>query len=127
MAPWDIKISPLPYQIFNIYLFICQEIIISNTFYQTKRIKAAEISFPVIAPTGVQTMHVNLPKHITDLTTMTRMPSRTSCQDMLDFLKLDRCNAISCALGTFNKSSVDTLLKIHALRDIAESVRKEKV
>ncbi|PFX31705.1 hypothetical protein AWC38_SpisGene3452 [Stylophora pistillata] len=106
---------------------LLKEIIINNTFYQTKRIKAAEISFPVIAPTGVQTMHVNVPKHITDLTTMARIPSRTSCQDRLDCLKLDQCNAISCSLGTFNRSSVNTLLKIHALRGITETVRKEKV
>ena len=44
--------------------------------YQRKRENLAEISFPAIAPTGVQTMHVNVPKHISDFTTMERMPSR---------------------------------------------------
>lgn len=82
----------------------------------------AKITFQVIAPIGVQTLHQNVPKHITDITTMARMPSRTSCEDMLDYLNLS-----SAMPFLVRWVPIDTLLKVHTLRDIAENVKKEKM
>jgi hypothetical protein len=41
---------------------------------------------------------------------------------MLESLNVGKYNAISCALGTFEKSSLQTLLKIHELIEIRGSV-----
>lgn len=57
-------------------MYFSRGIILKKNLYQRKRENLAEISFPAIAPTGVQTMHVNVPKHISDFATMERMPSR---------------------------------------------------
>lgn len=54
-------------------------------------------------------------------------PKEPAVKIFLITYKLVKCHAISCSLGTFNKSSVDTLLKIHTLRDIAKNVKKEKM
>lgn len=54
------------------------------------------------------------------------MPSKSNCNNMLHLLTAGKCKGISCLLGTFNKSAVETLLKIHALRDIAARVKQEK-
>ena len=69
---------------------------------------------------------MNTPKHVTDLTTVTQMPSKSNCNNMLHLLTAGKCKGISCLLGTFNKSAVETLLKIHALRDIAARVKQER-
>ena len=56
-------------------MYFSSRIILKKTCTKEKK-NLAEISFPAIAPTGLQTMHVNVPKHINDFTTMERMPSR---------------------------------------------------
>lgn len=48
------------------------------------------------------------------------------CQTMLKALDDGKYNAVSCQLGSFDKSSLQTLLKIHALINIKSSVKAEK-
>ena len=53
------------------------------------------------------------------------MPSESSCMTMLDSLKAGKYSAVSCSLGAYTKSSLQTLIKIHSLRDISKSVKDE--
>ena len=45
---------------------------------------------------------------------------------MLDTLRDGKYQAVSCSLGTYTNSSLDTLLNVHSLRDISQQVRLEK-
>ncbi|CAH3198945.1 unnamed protein product [Porites evermanni] len=45
---------------------------------------------------------------------------------MLDTLRDGKYQAVSCSLGTYTNSSLDTLLNIHSLRDISQQVKQEK-
>ena len=69
---------------------------------------------------------MNIPKHVTDITAVTQMPSKSNSDNMLHSLNTGKWKEISCLLGTFNNSAVDTLLKVHVLRDITASVKQEK-
>ena len=42
---------------------------------------------------------------------------------MLDTLRDGKYQAVSCSLGTYTNSSLDTLLNVHSLRDISQQVR----
>ena len=45
---------------------------------------------------------------------------------MLDTLRDGKYQAVSCSLGTYTNSSLDTLLNVHSLRDISQQVKLEK-
>lgn len=45
---------------------------------------------------------------------------------MLDTLRDGKYQAVSCSLGTYTNSSLDTLLNVHSLRDISQQVKQEK-
>ena len=53
------------------------------------------------------------------------MPSRSNCKAMLDFLNFGKHSAITCSLGTYIKVAIETLLKIHSLREISQRVKQE--
>ena len=53
------------------------------------------------------------------------IPSESNCTTMLKSLVEGKFSAVSCSLGTYTKSSLQTLLKIYALREISKSVREE--
>ena len=85
----------------------------------------AKTTFPAIVSTAVESLNQNCPKDVTDLSTITRMPSRSNCETMLDFLNFGKHSAITCSLGTYTKVSIETLLKIHSLREISQRVKQE--
>ena len=45
---------------------------------------------------------------------------------MLYTLRNGKYQAVSCSLGTYTSSSLDTLLNVHSLRDISQQVKQEK-
>jgi len=102
-----------------------QEIIFNNKFHSTNRRDLAGISFPSIVATGVQTLHSKTPDHITDVSTVSRIPSKSICEHMLDTLNSAKYAAITCSAGTYTRPSLETLLKIHSLRDISHRVNQE--
>ena len=57
---------------------------------------------------------------------MTMIPPKSDCQTMLESLSAERYRAVSCSLGSFEESSLQTLLKIHKLIEVKESVTEEK-
>lgn len=57
---------------------------------------------------------------------MSSIPSRSVCEVMLDTLRDGKYQAVSCSLGTYTNSSLDTLLNVHSLRDISQQVKQEK-
>ena len=56
---------------------------------------------------------------------VTSIPSESNCTTRLKSLVEGKFSAVSCSLGTYTKSSLQTLLKIHALREISKSIREE--
>ena len=46
---------------------------------------------------------------------------------MLDTLRDGKYQAVSCSLGTYTNSSLDTLLNVHSLREISQRVKQEKI
>ena len=111
---------------FKVYLIFLQEIILNNSFFKINRGKLSQITFPPIVPTGPTSHHADTPKHVTGVTTMRQMPSESNCKSMLESLTHGNCKAISCSLGTFDKSAVRILLNVHAIRDVAAEVKQEK-
>lgn len=53
------------------------------------------------------------------------MPSKSYCEAMLGFFNIGKHSAITCSLGTYTKSSIETLLIIHSLREISQRVKQE--
>lgn len=45
---------------------------------------------------------------------------------MITTIRLGGYAAISCSLGTYNENSLETLLKVHKLREISAKVKEEK-
>jgi len=85
----------------------------------------AKISFPTIVATGVQTLHSKTPDNITDVSAVSRIPSKSVCEHMLHTLNNAKYTSITCSVGTYTRSSLETLLKIHSLRDISRRVNPE--
>ena len=107
----------------ELYLFpLSFQDIVINKFHKAKRGELA--SFPSIVVTGAETLH-HCPKDVTDISIVTSIPSESDCTSMLKSLVEGKFSAVSCSLGTYTQSSLQTLLKIHALRDISKSVREE--
>lgn len=102
-----------------------KEIIINNKFHSTNRGDLADISFPTIVATGVQTLHSKTPDHITDVSTVSQIPSKSICEHMLHTLNSAKYTTITCSAGTYTRSSLETLLKIHSPRDISRWVNQE--
>ncbi|CAH3020774.1 unnamed protein product [Porites evermanni] len=98
---------------------VLQDIIIKNKFYSTSRGDLADFSFPKILPTEVQTLHYKLPQYVTDVSAVSSIPSRSVFEVMIDTLRGGKYKAVSCSLGTYTISSLDTLLNVHSLRDIS--------
>jgi len=88
-------------------------------FYSINRGDLANISFATIVYTGTQTLHPVCPKEVTDISIVTLIPSQSVCEDMLKSLGKGKYKAVTCPVGTYTRSSVDTLLNIHKLRDIS--------
>ena len=74
--------------------------------------------FPSIAHVVRQAYHINAVKNVTDIKTMELIPSKSVCDVWHETLSEGKYKAISCELGTFDKTAVATLLKLHGLRDI---------
>ena len=86
----------------------------------------SDIVFPSVRQTGSQTLHVDIPTCLTDVTTVTMIPPKSDCQTMLGSLSAERYKAVSCSLGSFKESSLQTLIKIHELIEIKRKVNEEK-
>ena len=52
------------------------------------------------------------------------MPSKSSCEAMLDFFNFGKHSAVTCSLVTYTKVSIATL-KIHSLKEISQRVKQE--
>lgn len=102
-----------------------KEIIVNNKFHSTNRGDLADISFLTIVATGVQTLHSKTPDHITDVSTVSQIPSKSICEHMLHTLNSAKYTTITCSAGTYTRSSLETLLKIHSPRDISRWVNQE--
>lgn len=85
----------------------------------------AEIAFPEIRASGVQTFHTK-PVNVTDVTSLLTIPSFNECQRMNKCLSTGSYYAISSSLGTIHKAGAENLLKVHYLKKIASSVNSEK-
>ena len=75
--------------------------------------------------TAVESLNQNCPKDVTDISAITKMPSKSNCEAMLGFFKFGKHSAITCSLGTYTMVSIETLLKIHSLREISQRVKQE--
>ncbi|KAL9963153.1 hypothetical protein ACROYT_G032328 [Oculina patagonica] len=104
---------------------VLKEIIVNNRFHSTSRGSLANISFPTIAASGAHTLHSKTPDRITDVSTVSQIPSKSNCEHMLHTFMSAKYAAITCSVGTYTKSSLETLLKIHLLRDISRQVNQE--
>ena len=72
-----------------------------------------------------QTLHPVCPKEVTDISIVTLIASQSVCEDMLKSLGKGKYKAVTCSVGTYTRTSVDTLLNIHKLRDISQGVKRE--
>ena len=72
-----------------------------------------------------QTLQSKTPDHITDVSTVSQIPSKSVCEHMLHTLNSAKYTAITCFVGTYTRSSLETLLKINSLRDISCRVNQE--
>lgn len=108
-------------------MFIFQDIVVNNKFASTSRYTTSQISFPNNAQSGpVTLLVVEAPEQISDVSTLTTIPSESSCREMIDTIRLGGYAAISCSLGTYNERSLETLLKVHTLREISAKVKEEE-
>ena len=98
----------------------------NNKFAATTRLQASTIEFPRVAQRGPLKMLTAKNKNATNVTSLTRMPSKSSCEEMLACLTTGRFNSIACQIGTFNQESLQTILNIHCLREVACNVQKER-
>ena len=78
----------------------------------------SDITFPPVCPTRSQTLHLDIPTSLTNVATMTMIPSKSDCQTMLGSLTAERYKTA--------ESSLQTLLKIHRLIEIKRNVTEEK-
>ena len=84
------------------------------------------ITFPATTCAGVPTLHMNPSCAVTDTSLLSHIPSQQECDKWLKMLSSGKCHGISCSLGTFNKSSVQSLMQIHILKDTAYRVQREQ-
>jgi hypothetical protein len=63
---------------------------------------------------------------LTGVTTMTIIPSKSECETMLAALNSRAYKAISCSLGYFDQPTLQTFLRVHALREVKNAVAQEK-
>lgn len=81
----------------------------NKTFHTTNRLVASSIRFPRVAQTGPQTLQVMPKGHITKVTSLQCMPSKSTCEDMLKTIRLGKYSAVSCNLGTFDIPSLEAI------------------
>eukprot|EP00794_Sanderia_malayensis_P005059 gene5059-5718_t len=102
------------------------EIVATGKFYSVTRLATTQIIYPRNAQTGSLCFHCNQPKKITDVSTLTIIPSESSCQEMLKTLAMGKYAAISCNFGAFNDKSLLAMINVHRLSDTATKVREEQ-
>ncbi|KAJ7386214.1 hypothetical protein OS493_010607 [Desmophyllum pertusum] len=105
---------------------VLQDIIVNNTFSEITRRQTSTIQFPRIEPTGPLKMLVAAGKlKLTNVPSLTRMPSKSSCEEMLACLRPGTFCSITCKIGHFNKQALQTILKVHSLREVKCKVTTE--
>ena len=65
-------------------------------------------------------------KKVTGTASLEKMPSLSTCEEIQDILKKGKYGPVSSNVGTFNKKSLDSICKIHELRDISMRVKEEE-
>ena len=98
----------------------------NKAFHKTNRLTASTIRYPRVAQTGQQTLLVKPKRNTTDVTSLQRIPSKSTCEEMLKTLRLGAFKAVSCNLGTFDVASLDAICNIHDLCEVAADVQMEK-
>ena len=98
----------------------------NKAFHNTNRLTASTIRYPRVAQTGQQTLLVKPKRNTTDVTSLQRIPSKSTCEEMLKTLRLGAFKAVSCNLGTFDVASLEAICNIHDLCGVAADVQMEK-
>ena len=108
-----------------VYFLFFQMIIANNKFYTTTRLTTLGMCFPKITPTGPTVLLSNIPENVLDLSTMTTIPSESTCREMISTIRLGTYPAVSCNLGIFDEKSLQTLLNVHKLHEVSAQVIEE--
>ena len=92
----------------------------------TTRQEAASIEYPPVIQTSRTTLLSQQPKEPTDIFSLTRIPSESTCQEMKELCQKGNYVAVDCDIGVFTIDAIDVLLKIHSLRNVKHAVLKEQ-
>lgn len=103
-----------------------QEIIKNNTFESTTRYQAGTLQYPSIVQTTKMILLSKKPEICTDVLTLRRILSRSSCQEMKNLCEKGKYAAVTCDVGILTVESIDVLLKIHRVRDVKSDVQKQE-
>ena len=109
-------------------MFKCfQEIIKNNSFHETKRYQVAMINYPpVVAATGL-TLILQLPKAISDISSLRGIPPQSTSKQMINLLKGGNYRAVSYRVGTFTEQWARIIiLNVHKLCDIRSRVKDKE-
>jgi hypothetical protein len=113
------------HSLIHLLLHNFQDIIRNDKFETTTRCQASLIRYPSIVAPGPITLLTNTPEQITDVSTLQRILSKSTCEEMVQNLR-GPYSAVSSKLGTFDKTSLTLLIRIHRLRDVAQRVKMEQ-
>ena len=104
-----------------------QEIIKSRAFNSVNRNEVSLLKFPLNSPIGPYRLHLEIDASlISDVSSLSVIPSETTCQEMIGVLKNSMYKGFSCHLGGFTCETLELLLDIHEFVKISEHVKKEK-
>lgn len=90
------------------------------------RREAASIEYPPVIQTSRTTLLSQRPKKPSDILSLTRIPSESTCQQMKELCLKGNYVAVDCDIGAFTLDSIELLLKIHSLRNVKHAVLKEQ-
>ena len=90
------------------------------------RREAASIEYPPVIQTSRTTLLSQRPKKPSDILSLTRIPSESTCQHMKELCLKGNYVAVDCDIGAFTLDSIELLLKIHSLRNVKHAVLKEQ-
>lgn len=96
-------------------MFKCfQEIIKNYSFRETKRYEVAMIDYPpVVAATGL-TLILQLPKAISDISSLRGIPPQSTSKQMINLLKGGNYSTVSYRAGTFTEQRARIIiLNVH--------------
>ena len=106
--------------------FSLKDVVRNGKIESTTRQEAASIEYPPVIQTSRTTLLSQQPKEPTDIFSLTRIPSESTCQEMKELCQKGNYVAVDCDIGVFTIDAIDVLLKIHSLRNVKHAVLKEQ-